>query len=96
MVREKYEIFHSIQRIPARSADNQSLLRGPELLACSLLSEQLHCLAVAVSGLLGSLGLSFFGFLKSRLGSGTDLNGVLRGFWCNCCLRGSLFLTRSG
>jgi len=76
MAREKYEIFHSIQRIPTWSADKQLLLRGPELLACSLLSEQLHCLAVAVSGLLGSLGLSFFGFLKSRLGSGTDRNGV--------------------
>jgi hypothetical protein len=59
MAREKYEIFHPIQRIPTWSANNQLSLRQPELLACSLFSEQLHCLAVAVRGLLGSLGLSF-------------------------------------
>jgi len=95
MAGEKFEAFHSIPRIPPWRANSQASLHRSQLLPCSLLREQFHSLAVAVSGLLGGLRLTFLGFLKRRLSSGADLHGVFRGAWCHRSLRQSLFRSRS-
>src|ERR1700688_5163879 len=91
MAGEKIGSFSLHPAYPPWRANRQLSLHRSRLLPCSLLRKQFRCLAVAVSGLLGGLRLTFLGFLKSRLSSGADLNGVFRGAaWCHCGLRRSL------